>query len=265
MGERDHEALGNFTDAPYSDAWFNRRVMQTGASTESIDPVIECFCAKLAQIDYFTAWRDELAALAPRVAGTKTTDALADNRGWSCCDWAVRTIAPAAFDFWARVTEDHADADRARAWADRTRALLPIDNDEKARAAARVVQGALADVETASDAPPIDGSIGKDPMWGLRSPGWQAADAVCFVAQNACNACYFSSSTSRADYAAKSVAGAGSAAYALVTDRFVDDWTAAKVLLSDASRPFVEPWWRNLWDESLAQLTRLIEMTEAGA
>ena len=257
--------MGNFTDAPHRDAWFNRSVMQSGASTESIDSVIEYFCAKLAQIEYFAVWRDELGALAPRMAGTKATDALADSRGRSCNDWAVRTIAPAAFDFWARVTEDQADADRARAWTERMRALPPLGDDESARAAARIVQGALADAETASHAPPIDGSVGEDPMWGLRSPGWQAAQAARFVAYNACNACYFTSCTSRADYAAKSVSGAASAAYALVTDRLIDDWTAAEVLLREASRPLVEPWWRNLWDESLAQVTRLIEMTEAGA
>jgi hypothetical protein len=250
---------------PYRGAWFNRSVMQTGPSTEPIDPVIECFRAKLAQIEYFAAWRDEVAALAPRIARTKATDALADERGWSCCDWAVRTIAPAAFDFWARVAEDHADADRARGWAERMRALKSPDSAESARAVALIVQGALADAETASYAPPIDGSIGEDPMWGLRSPGWQAAQAARFVAQNACLACYYSSATSRADYAVKTVDGAASAAYALVTDSLVDDWTAASVLFSDASRPLVEPWWRSLWDESLAQLTRLIEMTEAGA
>jgi hypothetical protein len=257
--------LGNFTDALDKGAWFNRRVMQSGASTESIDSVIECFCAKLAQIDYFAAWRDEVAALAPQMAATKATDTLANARGWSCCDWAARTIAPLAFDFWARVSEDRADAERAHAWAERMRALPPLDEIEGARAAARVVGSALADAETASWAPPIDGSIGEDPMWGLRNPGWQAAQAARFVAENARDACYITSDTSRAGYAIKSVHGAASAAYALIADRLVDDWGAASVLFSDASRPLVEPWWRSLWDESLAQLTRLIEMTETGA
>jgi hypothetical protein len=236
-------------------------MMQSGSPADSTDPVIAVFCARLARNEYFAVWRDEIAALAPRMAGTKATDALADMRGWSCCDWAVRTITPAAFDFWARVTEDRADAGRARAWSERIRTIPQLDGDENARAAARVVQGALADAEAASDAPPIDGSIGKDPMWGLRSPGWQAAAAACFVAQNACSACWFTSSTSRADYAAESVRGAASAAYALVAGRLVDDWSAASVLFGDASRPLVEPWWRSLWDESLAQVTRLIETT----
>jgi hypothetical protein len=96
------------------------------------DSVISRFCIRLNDAPRFSQWRDELKPFARLIVGTNGSLALTRKRAFMASDWALRTIAPMAFDFWSEI--DPKRADDARAWAKKLRDLAPVVDKASAQA-----------------------------------------------------------------------------------------------------------------------------------
>ena len=105
-----------------------------------IDRGIQRFCIRINDSPRFAEWRDELKPYAARVLNTASTPEVTQKRGYMYADWAVRTAAPRAFDFWAEVVP--ARADEARAWAEKLRATGAIVDEPSAKVGRELAQGA---------------------------------------------------------------------------------------------------------------------------
>jgi hypothetical protein len=173
-----------------------------------VDPMIRRFSIGLNDAPRFAEYRDELKDYAVRVVGTKTTSEATRQRAFMCADWAIRTITPQAFEFWAQASPKRAE--EAREWAQQLRDVATIVDEKSARAGRDVARTARA---------------------------YAAADDAAFA---------------YAAYAA--------AAYAADAD--VDARAAAYAADAAAPRSNAKAFSRQLWDESLAFLDRLILVTE---
>ena len=82
--------------------WANFLAGGDGArdSHPCIDLGIQRFCIRLNDAPHFAEFRDELKTYAARVLNTASSREVQRQRAYMCADWAVRTIAPLAFDFW---------------------------------------------------------------------------------------------------------------------------------------------------------------------
>ena len=109
---------------------------------ECVDPTIRAFGIRLNDAARFADYRDELKAYAVRVVGTKTTAAVTKQRAFMCTDWAVRTIAPMAFDHWAASSPKNAK--KAKEWAAKLRAVAPITDKASAEVGRQVAREARA-------------------------------------------------------------------------------------------------------------------------
>jgi len=107
---------------------------------ECVDPTIRAFGIRLNDAARFADYRDELKAYAVRVVGTKTTAAVTKQRAFMCADWAVRTIAPMAFDHWSSPK----NAKKAKEWAAKLRAVAPITDKASAEVGRQVAREARA-------------------------------------------------------------------------------------------------------------------------
>ena len=105
----------------------------TRSIPECADRTIAQFCIRLNDASGFAEWRDELKPFVPRIVGTAGSRALSRRRAFMCADWAVRTITPLAFEFWAQTMPTHKDT--AREWAQRLRNLARIVDAKTADAA----------------------------------------------------------------------------------------------------------------------------------
>ena len=105
-----------------------------------VDPAIRGFGIRLNDTARYAEYRDELKAYAPRVVGTKTTATVTRQRAYMCADWAIRTIAPMAFDFWAKSSPKNAE--KAKEWAAKLRAVAPITDEASAQAGREVAKEA---------------------------------------------------------------------------------------------------------------------------
>ena len=103
-------------------------------SPECADHAITRFCIRLNDATRFAEWRDELKPFAVRVVGTRSVDpTVLQRRGYMSADWAVREVAPKAFDFYAELRP--AKREQYEAWAAKLRGVAPIVDKETAHAA----------------------------------------------------------------------------------------------------------------------------------
>jgi hypothetical protein len=193
----------------------------------------------------FADYRDELKAYAVRVVGTKTTAAVTKQRAFMCADWAVRTIAPMAFDHWAASSPKNAE--KAKEWAAKLRAVAPITDKASAEVGRQVAAAAYAaGRQVAANAAAYAAAYAAYAAYAYAAD----ADAAAFYAYAA------DAADAAAAYAAAAYAYAADAAdaafYAYAADA---DAYAARSKSNDFSR--------QLWCESLAFLDRLIAVTEA--
>ena len=193
-----------------------------------VDPVIRRFCIVLNDANRFAPFRDELKPFAARIANTNAGEEVSIQRGFICADWAIRTVAPKAFEFWAASVP--AKRDEALAWAEKLRAV-PVIVDKASALAGREV--ALSAHEAAMDAAYAVAGAGADAVAAAASAA-DAADA--------------------AD-AAADAADAAAAEYG--------DASAASAYAAAAARPRAKAFAREFWDMSLAHLNRMIRVTEA--
>ena len=204
---------------------------------ECVDPAIRGFGIRLNDTARYAEYRDELKAYAPRVVGTKTTATVTRQRAYMCADWAIRTIAPMAFDFWAKSSPKNAE--KAKEWAAKLRAVAPITDEASAQAGREVAKEAQSAAYAA---------------YAANAAG-AAADAAAYAADAAAacaaNADAYAAYAADADaYGAANAADA--AAYAANADAYAYAYARSKT----------EAFSRQLWDESLALLDRLILVTE---
>ncbi|HEV8021288.1 MAG TPA: hypothetical protein VGP41_08520, partial [Candidatus Lustribacter sp.] len=104
------------------------------------DPVITAFCIRLNDAPRFAKWRDELKPYIVRIAGTRADLAAQRKRAYMCADWAIRMIAPLAFDFWADLVPERRE--EALAWAKQLRDVGAVTDEPSARSAREVAMKA---------------------------------------------------------------------------------------------------------------------------
>jgi hypothetical protein len=112
----------------------------TTDAPECVDLVIRSYGRALNDVIAFAAWRDELKPYALRIIGTAGDASCTARRLSMCADWAVRTIAPMAFDAWAARKPDSVAAE----WAARLRAVAPIVDSATMMAGNTVAYAAYA-------------------------------------------------------------------------------------------------------------------------
>ena len=126
--------------------WANFLAGGDGArdSHPCIDLGIQRFCIRLNDAPHFAEFRDELKTYAARVLNTASSREVQRQRAYMCADWAVRTIAPLAFDFWADTVPTKSA--EARSWAEKLRACLAVVDEDSASAArvSEIMHGAPA-------------------------------------------------------------------------------------------------------------------------
>jgi hypothetical protein len=206
---------------------------------ECADLVISEFCIRLNDAPRFAKWRDELKPYIVRIAGTKADEATSRKRAYMCADWAIRTIAPHAFGFWADVVP--ARRVEALSWATRLRDL-PAVTDKQSANTARDVCNEANKAESA---------------------------AIAAIAANAAYAAYAAANAAYADAAANAAAAAADNAYnaanaaaaaaaAAADNAYAYAAAYAAAVAADNAYAFT----RVLWESSLAQLDAIIALTE---
>ena len=165
-----------------------------------VDPGIARFVIRLNDANGFSQWRDELKPFASKVLNTAGDLDLQRKRAYMCADWAIRTIAPMAFDFWGDAVP--AKAEEAKKWAAKLRAVEPVVDEQSARAGLEVAREGrdAAYAAYAADAAAADAA--------------DAADAAYAAAYAAADAAYAAYAAADAAYAAYAAAYAADAAYA---------------------------------------------------
>jgi hypothetical protein len=203
---------------------------------ECADLVISEFCIRLNDAPRFAKWRDELKPYIVRIAGTKADEATSRKRAYMCADWAIRTIAPHAFGFWADVVP--ARRVEALSWATRLRDLPAVTDKQSANTARDVCNEANK----------------------------AASAAIAAIAAIAANAAYAAANAAYADAAANAAAAAAdNAAYAAnapaaaaADNAYAYAAAYAAAVAADNAYAFT----RVLWESSLAQLDAIIALTE---
>jgi hypothetical protein len=203
---------------------------------ECADLVISEFCIRLNDAPRFAKWRDELKPYIVRIAGTKADEATSRKRAYMCADWAIRTIAPHAFGFWADVVP--ARRVEALSWATRLRDLPAVTDKQSANTARDVCNEANK----------------------------AASAAIAAIAATAANAAYAAANAAYADAAANAAAAAAdNAAYAAnapaaaaADNAYAYAAAYAAAVAADNAYAFT----RVLWESSLAQLDAIIALTE---
>jgi hypothetical protein len=109
---------------------------------DCVDLVIREFGMRLNDAGQFSAWRDELKPFAIKVLGTAQGPSLTQKREFMCIDWAIRVIAPMAFDAWAE--EDNKNRTKAQQYAAALRAVSPIKDAASAALGRKAAQSARA-------------------------------------------------------------------------------------------------------------------------
>jgi hypothetical protein len=157
----------------------------TTDAPECVDLVIRSYGRALNDVIAFAAWRDELKPYALRIIGTAGDASCTARRLSMCADWAVRTIAPMAFDAWAARKPDSVAAE----WAARLRAVAPIVDSATmmagntvAAAAYAYAASAGADAAYAASAAAYAASAGADAAYAADADAAYAADAAAYAA-----------------------------------------------------------------------------------
>jgi hypothetical protein len=104
-----------------------------------VDPVLRIYGVSLNDSKHFDEWHDELKPFAPRLVNTAGDPALTQVRRWMYADWAIRAIAPMAFDAWALRSKS---AELAKEWAAKLRAVPPITDAASAEVGRKVAREA---------------------------------------------------------------------------------------------------------------------------
>jgi hypothetical protein len=167
---------------------------------ECADLVISEFCIRLNDAPRFAKWRDELKPYIVRIAGTKADEATSRKRAYMCADWAIRTIAPHAFGFWADVVP--ARRVEALSWATRLRDLPAVTDKQSANTARDVCNEANKAASAAIAA------IAANAAYAAANAAYADAAAYAAAAAAAADNAY------NAAYAAYAAAAAADNAYA---------------------------------------------------
>jgi hypothetical protein len=207
----------------------------TTDAPECVDLVIRSYGRALNDVIAFAAWRDELKPYALRIIGTAGDASCTARRLSMCADWAVRTIAPMAFDAWAARKPNSVAAE----WAARLRAVAPIVDSATMMAGNTVADAAshAASARAASAGVAADAAAASA---GAASAGAAAAYDASAGAASACA------------YAADAASAGAAAAYAASACAYAADAASAGAASAHAAS-------RVVWDEALTFLSRLIE------
>jgi hypothetical protein len=169
----------------------------TTDAPECVDLVIRSYGRALNDVIAFAAWRDELKPYALRIIGTAGDASCTARRLSMCADWAVRTIAPMAFDAWAARKPDSVAAE----WAARLRAVAPIVDSATMMAGNTVAYAAAH----AASAPAVAAAYDAAASAGAASAGAAAAHAAYAGAAAADAASYAAAAASAYAHAASRV------------------------------------------------------------
>ena len=163
---------------------------------DCVDPTIRGFGIRLNDAVQFSAWRDELKPFAIKVLGTAQGPSLTQKRKFMCIDWAIRVIAPMAFDVWAE--KDSKNRTKAQQHAAALRAVSPITDEATAalgrnatmaaRVAAYADAGAYAAAAAAATAAAAAADAADDAAAAGASAAAYAAAAGAYAAAYAATA-----------------------------------------------------------------------------
>jgi hypothetical protein len=211
---------------------------------ECADLVISEFCIRLNDAPRFAKWRDELKPYIVRIAGTKADEATSRKRAYMCADWAIRTIAPHAFGFWADVVP--ARRVEALSWATRLRDLPAVTDKQSANTARDVCNEANKAESAAIAAIAANAAYA---AYAAANAAYAAAADNAYAAADAAADNAYAAAADNAYAAADAAAAAADNAYAAA------DAAVANAYAADAFTRF-------LWESSLAQLDAIIALTE---
>lgn len=195
-----------------------------------VDKVIANFIIGLNDAEVFKEWRDELKPFAVRVLNTASTPKVTPLRAYMCVDWTVRTLVPRAFEQWAKFMPEYTND--AMTHANKLRLRAEIVNRKTAKSARAIILDAYVYATTESM------TVTKE----YKSSRSNAINATCHARS-------VSSLAYSTDVTAINTACLIASTAAIAASRIV--------------RRTTEQAKREIWDESLTFLNKLIAITDS--